>query len=239
MKIEIIKCLQDNFSYLIIDETNKNACVVDPSEAKPIINFIENNKINLKYILNTHHHYDHVGGNLELKRKYNSKVIGFKEDKKRIPGIDILVEDNQIWNEDNFEAKIYHVPGHTSGHIAFHFFKEKKLFIGDTLFSLGCGRIFEGTNEEMFNSLNKIKKIPDDTEIYCGHEYTLQNSKFCLAHDSTNLNLKNKILEIERKLKNGLPTIPTFLKDELKCNIFLKAKDVKSFSKLRDLKDNF
>ena len=239
MRIEIIKCLQDNYSYLIIDKNNLKACVVDPSEASPIINFVEKKKLKLVYILNTHHHYDHVGGNLELKRKYNSKVIGFKEDKKRIPGIDILVEDNQIWNEDNFEAKIYHVPGHTSGHIAFHFFKEKKLFIGDTLFSLGCGRIFEGTNEEMFNSLNKIKKIPDDTEIYCGHEYTLQNSKFCLAHDSTNLNLKNKILEIERKLKNGLPSIPTFLKDELKCNIFLKAKDVKSFSKLRDLKDNF
>ena len=239
MRIEIIKCLQDNYSYLIIDKNNLKACVVDPSEASPIINFVEKKKLKLVYILNTHHHYDHVGGNLELKRKYNSKVIGFKEDKKRIPGIDILVEDNQIWNEDNFEAKIYHVPGHTSGHIAFHFFKEKKLFIGDTLFSLGCGRIFEGTNEEMFNSLNKIKKIPDDTEIYCGHEYTLQNSKFCLAHDSTNLNLKNKILEIERKIKNGLPTIPTFLKDELKCNIFLKAKDAKSFSKLRDLKDNF
>ena len=239
MRIEIIKCLQDNYSYLIIDKNNLKACVVDPSEASPIINFVEKKKLELVYILNTHHHYDHVGGNLELKRKYNSKVIGFKEDKKRIPGIDILVEDNQIWNEDNFEAKIYHVPGHTSGHIAFHFFKEKKLFIGDTLFSLGCGRIFEGTNEEMFNSLNRIKKIPDDTEIYCGHEYTLQNSKFCLAHDSTNLNLKNKILEIERKLKDGLPTIPTFLKDELKCNIFLKAKDVKSFSKLRDLKDNF
>ena len=239
MRIEIIKCLQDNYSYLIIDKNNLKACVVDPSEASPIINFVEKKKLKLIYILNTHHHYDHVGGNLELKRKYNSKVIGFKEDKKRIPGIDILVEDNQIWNEDNFEAKIYHVPGHTSGHIAFHFFKEKKLFIGDTLFSLGCGRIFEGTNEEMFNSLNRIKKIPDDTEIYCGHEYTLQNSKFCLSHDSTNLNLKNKILEIERKLKNGLPTIPTILKDELKCNIFLKAKDVKSFSKLRDLKDNF
>ena len=239
MRIEIIKCLQDNYSYLIIDKNNLKACVVDPSEASPIINFVEKKKLKLVYILNTHHHYDHVGGNLELKRKYNSKVIGFKEDKKRIPGIDILVEDNQIWNEDNFEARVYHVPGHTSGHIAFHFFKEKKLFIGDTLFSLGCGRIFEGTNEEMFNSLNKIKKIPDDTEIYCGHEYTLQNSKFCLAHDSTNLNLKNKILEIERKLKDGLPTIPTFLKDELKCNIFLKAKDVKSFSKLRDLKDNF
>ena len=175
MRIEIIKCLQDNYSYLIIDKNNLKACVVDPGEASPVINFVEKKKLKLVYILNTHHHYDHVGGNLELKRKYNSKVIGFKEDKKRIPGIDILVEDNQIWNEDNFEAKIYHVPGHTSGHIAFHFFKEKKLFIGDTLFSLGCGRIFEGTNEEMFNSLSKIKKIPDDTEIYCGREYTLQN----------------------------------------------------------------
>ena len=239
MEVKIIPCLNDNYSYLIFDKSNKNACVIDPSESKPVIKAIEENKVKLKYILNTHHHYDHVGGNKELKEKYDSKIIGFKDDKDRIPEIDILVEDNQIWSEDNFEAKIYHVPGHTSGHIAFHFFKEKKLFIGDTLFSLGCGRIFEGTNEEMFNSLNRIKKIPDDTEIYCGHEYTLQNSKFCLAHDSTNLNLKNKILEIERKLKNGLPTIPTFLKDELKCNIFLKAKDVKSFSKLRDLKDNF
>ena len=239
MIIEIIKCLQDNYSYLIIDEKNLNACVVDPGEARPIINIIKQKKLKLVYILNTHHHNDHVGGNLELKEKYDSKVIGFKKDKERIPGIDILVEDNQIWKQDNFEAKIYHVPGHTSGHIAFHFFKDKKLFIGDTLFSLGCGRVFEGTNEEMFNSLNKIKKIPGDTEVYCGHEYTLQNSKFCLTYDSTNSNLKNKILEIKKKLKSGFPTIPTLLKDELKCNIFLKAKDVQSFSKLRDLKDNF
>ncbi len=239
MKIEIIKCLKDNYSYLIIDETNNNVCVVDPSEAKPIINFVENNKLNLKYILNTHHHYDHVGGNLELKKKYNSKVIGFKEDKNRIPEIDILVENNQIWKKDNFEAKIYHIPGHTTGHIAFHLFKEKKIFTGDTLFSLGCGRIFEGTYEQMFNSLKKIKELPKDTEIYCGHEYTLQNSKFCLANDSKNLKLQEKIVKIQKKLKNGLPTIPTILNDEIECNIFLKAKDLKSFSKLRDLKDNF
>ena len=126
MKIEIIKCLQDNYSYLIINETNKKACVVDPGEASPIINFIENNNIKLKYILNTHHHYDHVAGNIELKKRYGSKVVAFKEDKSRIPQIDILVEDNQIWKVKNFEAKIYHIPGHTSGHIAFHFFKEKK-----------------------------------------------------------------------------------------------------------------
>ena len=239
MKVEIIKCLQDNYSYIIIDGKNQIACVVDPSEAQPIINFVEEKKIYLKYILNTHHHYDHIGGNQELQKKYNSKIVGFKEDRNRIPGINEFVENNQIWKADNFEAKILHVPGHTSGHIAYHFYKEKKIFTGDTLFSLGCGRIFEGTYEEMFNSLNKIKNLSEDTEIFCGHEYTLQNSKFCIYHDSKNLNLKKKIVEIEEKLRKGLQTIPSILKDEIKCNIFLKAKDLESFSKLRDLKDNF
>ena len=239
MKVEIIKCLKDNYSYIIIDQTNQNACVVDPSEASPIINFVENNKVNIKYILNTHHHYDHVGGNFELKKKYNCKIIGFEGDKDRIPEIDILVNDNQIWKMDNFEAKIYHTPGHTTGHIAYHFFKEKKIFTGDTLFSLGCGKIFEGTHEQMFNSLNRIKELDKNTEIYCGHEYTLQNSIFCLSNDTGNLNLKEKITKIKDKLKNDLPTIPTLLEDEINCNIFLKARDVKSFSKLRDLKDNF
>jgi hydroxyacylglutathione hydrolase len=239
MKIQTIKCLQDNYSYLIIDETNLNACVVDPSESKPIINFVERNNINLKYILNTHHHFDHVGGNKELKKRYNLNVIGFKGDKDRIPEIDILVDDQKIWKKGNFEAKIYHIPGHTSGHIAFHFFKEKKIFTGDTLFSLGCGRIFEGTHEQMFNSLKKIKTLPRDTEIYCGHEYTLQNSNFCIVYDSDNLQLKKKIVKIKEKLENKLPTVPTILDDEIQCNIFLKAKDLQTFSKLRDLKDNF
>jgi hydroxyacylglutathione hydrolase len=238
MRVETIKCLKDNYSYLIIDQTNQNACVVDPSEAQPIINFIENNKINLKYILNTHHHYDHVDGNFELKKKYNCKIIGFEGDKNRIPGVDTLVKDNQIWKIDNFEAKIYHTPGHTSGHIAFHFFKDRKIFTGDTLFSLGCGKIFEGTYEQMFNSLNKIKKLEKNTKIYCGHEYTLQNSQFCLANDPENSKLKEKIIKIKERLKNGLPTVPSILEDEIDCNIFLKATDVKSFSKLRDLKDN-
>ena len=239
MRVEIIPCLQDNYSYLIIDESNKTASVVDPSEAKPIINFIEKENINLKYILNTHHHYDHIGGNKDLKKKYNSVVIGYKDDASRIPGIDILLKNNQIWKADNFEAKILHIPGHTTGHISFHFFKEKLIFTGDTLFSLGCGKIFEGTYQDMFDSLNQIKKLPQDTKIYCGHEYTLQNSKFCIKHDPENLNLKNKIVEIKKKLENNIPTIPSTLKDENECNIFLRAKDVKSFSKLRDLKDNF
>ena len=239
MKIKIIKCLQDNYSYLIFNETNKNACVIDPSESQPIIDFVEKNNINLKFILNTHHHYDHIGGNIELKKKYNSTVVGFKDDKDRIPGIDILVTDNQIWKQDDFEAKIIHIPGHTSGHIAYYFFKEEKIFTGDTLFSLGCGRIFEGTYNQMFNSLKKLKKLPSETKIYCGHEYTLQNSKFCITHDSENISLKKKITEIKDKIKKGLPTIPTTLNEEIECNIFLKANDVKSFSKLRDLKDNF
>ena len=239
MRVKIIKCLQDNYSYLLIDDTKSIGCVVDPSEAAPVINYVENNNIELKYILNTHHHFDHVGGNFELKKRYNSKIVGYKEDKNRIPEIDILVEDNQKWKGENFEAKIYHTPGHTSGHIAFHFFKEKKIFTGDTLFSLGCGRIFEGTYEQMFNSLKKIKKLPKDTKIYCGHEYTLQNANFCIAHDSENLKLKKKIIKIKENLKNNLPSIPTILADEMECNIFLKAKDVESFSKLRDLKDNF
>tara|TARA_B100001013_G_scaffold263189_1_gene165638 strand:+ start:272 stop:991 length:720 start_codon:yes stop_codon:yes gene_type:complete len=239
MKIEIIKCLQDNYSYLLIDEENNYSCVIDPSESKPIINFIENNNIKLKFILNTHHHFDHVGGNKDLKKKYNSKVIGFKKDKDRIPEIDICLDDKDIWKSKKFEAKIYHIPGHTSGHICYHFFNQNILFTGDTLFSLGCGRIFEGTYEQMFSSLQLIKSFPKNTKIYCGHEYTLKNSDFCLKYDANNFILKEKILSIKENLKKGLPTIPSTVQDELNCNIFLRSEDIETFSKLRDLKDNF
>ena len=239
MRIEIIPCLKDNYSYLIIDESNNSACVIDPSEAHPIISFVENNDINLKYILNTHHHFDHIGGNKELKKKFGSTILGFKEDSHRIPEIDILLEDDQIWKAQNFIAKIIHIPGHTLGHICFYFFNEKLIFTGDTLFSLGCGKIFEGTYKQMYDSLNKIKSLPKETKVYCGHEYTLNNSRFCIKYDSKNLNLKKKIDDINEKIKNGLPTIPSTIKEELDCNIFLRTKDLESFSKLRDLKDNF
>ncbi len=239
MRIEIISCLNDNYSYLVIDESNNFACVVDPSEARPIISFVEKNNIKPMYILNTHHHFDHVGGNKEIKKKFGSTILGFKEDSHRIPGIDILVEDNQIWKAQNFIAKVIHIPGHTSGHICFHFFNEKLVFTGDTLFSLGCGKIFEGTYKQMYDSLNKIKSLPQETKVYCGHEYTLNNSKFCMEYDPKNLYLKKKIKNINERIKNGLPTIPTTIKEELDCNIFLRTKDIESFSKLRDLKDNF
>ena len=239
MKIEIIRCLQDNYSYLVIDEKNNIACVIDPSEADPIIKHLEKHKIKLKFILNTHHHYDHVGGNKKLKEKYKAKVVGYREDKKRIPEIDILLDDQETWIHENFEAKIIYIPGHTLGHICFYFYKEESIFTGDTLFSLGCGRIFEGTYSQMFDSLMKLKKLPENTKVYCGHEYTKKNSEFCLTFDANNNNLKAKILRIDAMLKNGLPTIPSTIKDELECNIFLRSNNVKTFSKLRDLKDNF
>tara|TARA_B100000029_G_scaffold362691_1_gene355713 strand:+ start:162 stop:881 length:720 start_codon:yes stop_codon:yes gene_type:complete len=239
MDVEIIKCLKDNYSYLVIDNKTNSACVIDPSESKPIINFVEKTNINLKFILNTHHHYDHIGGNKELKKKYSAKVIGFEEDKNRIPEIDICLKDREVWKYNNFEFKIFHIAGHTSGHICINFYKEKLLFTGDTLFSLGCGRIFEGTYKQMYNSLKLIKTFSIETKIYCGHEYTLKNSQFCSMHDKENLKLKEKILKIKKKLDKGLPTVPTTLKDELETNIFLRCNSIETFSKLRDLKDNF
>ena len=239
MKIKIIPCLQDNYSYLIIDEENNIACVVDPSEADPIIKYLENTQIKLKFILNTHHHYDHVGGNQRLKEKYGASVVGYEGDKVRIPGIDILINDQETWIHKNFEAKIIHIPGHTLGHICFYFYKDESVFTGDTLFSLGCGRIFEGTYSQMFNSLMRLKKLPQNTKIFCGHEYTKQNSDFCIIHDKNNKNLKIKINDVEIKLKKGLPTVPSTIKDELECNIFLRSNNLETFSKLRDLKDNF
>ncbi len=238
MNVEIIKCLKDNYSYLITD-SDRNSIIIDPSESDPIIKIIEKKKLNLKFILNTHHHFDHIGGNDELKKKYSSEIVGFKKDKDRIPGIDISVSDNEVWKSGNFEAKIIYIPGHTSGHIAFYFYKNEILFSGDTLFSLGCGRVFEGTHEDMYNSLSKLKSLPLNTKVYCGHEYTYNNSLFCIKYDSENIMLKKKIIEIEKKLRKKEPTIPSTIKDELECNIFLRAKTLAEFSKLRDLKDNF
>ena len=253
MEVKIIPCLNDNYSYLIFDKNKKNACVIDPSESEPVIKIIEKNKLNLKYILNTHHHYDHVGGNKKLKEKYSCKIVGFNEDKDRIPEIDITLKDNQKWKNELFECEILHVPGHTSGHISIYIKQINALFTGDTLFSLGCGRIFEGTYDEMYNSLEKLKKFPKNTQIYCGHEYTKKNADFCLSIDTKNSKLINKISQINEKIKINEATIPSTLEDELECNIFLKSDNleiqkrlginsgnpIETFKKLRELKDNF
>tara|TARA_B100000579_G_C22581352_1_gene733662 strand:+ start:34 stop:792 length:759 start_codon:yes stop_codon:yes gene_type:complete len=252
MKIEIIQCLSDNYSYLIFDKDTNTVSIVDPSEFNACDEVIKKYE-KLDYILNTHHHTDHVDGNIQLKKKYNSKVLGFDGDKKRIPGIDIFLEENQIQKIGNLFFRVIFVPGHTKGHIAFYFKKEKIIFTGDTLFSLGCGRVFEGTNVDMFNSLNKLKILPPETKIYCGHEYTKKNLDFCLKYDLNNSWLKEKLIKINSKLKNNLPTIPTTIGEELKTNIFFKcndnvikqtlnlkdAPDQEIFTKLRDLKDRF
>jgi len=253
MLITPIPCLKDNYAYIINDNNSKTIGVVDPSEAKPIISFLEKNKIKLNYILNTHHHFDHIGGNIELKKIYNAKIIGFEGDKHRIPGIDITVGDSQKWNFGSSIIKILHIPGHTLGHICFFFEKEKIAFTGDTLFSLGCGRIFEGDHKQMLDSLNKIKKLPRDTKIYCGHEYTYKNAEFCLKYENNNIDLKKKFEEIKELRSQNLPTIPSSLEDELKSNIFLRCdkkeikikldmknqEDLEVFKKARELKDSF
>ena len=252
MEIRIIKCLKDNYSYLIIEKNTNTVSIVDPSEFEACDKIIKKYK-KLDYILNTHHHNDHVGGNLQLKEKYNSKILGFGKDKHRIPGINIFLKDNEKYKIGNLKFKVIFIPGHTIGHIAFYFEKEKVLFCGDTLFSLGCGRVFEGTNEEMFNSLNKLKNLSKETKIYCGHEYTKTNSNFCIKYDSKNISLKEKIKTINSNLEKKLPTITTNLDEELKTNIFLRCDDIsvkkalnlkdasdqEIFSKLRGLKDTF
>ena len=252
MKIEIIPCLSDNYSYLIFEKNTNTVSIVDPSEFSTCDSVIKKYK-KLDYILNTHHHADHVDGNMQLKKKYNSKIFGFDGDKSRIPGIDICLKENQIYKIGSLLFKVIFIPGHTKGHIAFYFEKEKVVFTGDTLFSLGCGRVFEGTHEDMFYSLNKLKILPLETKVYCGHEYTKKNLDFCLKYDPNNSILKEKALRINSKLEKNLPTIPTTISEELKTNIFLRcndslikqslnlkdASDQEIFTKLRDLKDAF
>lgn len=253
MKIEIIPCLNDNYSYLIHDEISNTVAIVDPSEFMPCDTIISKNYQKLDFILNTHHHYDHVGGNEELKKKYNSKVLGFENDKNRIPQIDTVLKDNQEFKIGTLNFTTIFIPGHTKGHIAFYFKKEKVIFTGDTLFSLGCGRIFEGTYEQMFQSLNKLKNLPGDTKIYCGHEYTYKNLEFCLKFNPNNTHLKKKKNAVELILNIKKPTIPSTIEEEIKTNIFFKfndpdvkkalnlenSSDIEIFTKLRDLKDNF
>ena len=253
LNINIIPCLQDNYSFVIHDTETDTIAVVDPSEFEPITNFIEKKFKKIDYILNTHHHFDHIGGNLDLQKKYNAKIVGSKKDEKRIPGINIKLSDNENFNLGNIIFKIFLMPGHTSGHICFYAKKEKVVFTGDTLFSLGCGRVFEGTHLEMLESLKLIKRLPIDTQIYCGHEYTQKNLDFCTQYEKNNTKLKEKKKWIISRLDQNQPTIPISVKEELNTNIFLRcdnsevkksldmqnSTELEVFKKLRDLKDVF
>ena len=253
MNIVIISCLNDNYSYLFHEEKTNTVAIIDPSEFDPCDKVISNKFKKLDYILNTHHHHDHVGGNEKLKKKYGSTILGFEGDKDRIPSIDKFLKDNQNFKIGDTSFEVIFIPGHTKGHIAFYSKNEKIIFTGDTLFSLGCGKVFEGTNEQMFNSLNKFKKLPLDTKVYCGHEYTKKNLDFCIKYDPNNKYLKKKKIWVDAKIKSNLPSIPVSIEEELRTNIFLRcdeqavkialnlnnSSEQEIFAKLRDLKDNF
>ena len=253
LDVSIIKCLSDNYSYLIRDKKTNLVGVVDPSEFNAVDLKISKTYKKLDFILNTHHHHDHVGGNIDLKKKYNSKIICSSYDKKRIPGADIKKDDGNEFSFGETNFKVMHIPGHTLGHIAFYSKKANVIFTGDTLFSLGCGKIFEGTFEQMFRSLEKIKNLSKNTLIYCGHEYTNNNGKFCISIDKDNINLRNRIEDAKNKTEKKLPTLPITLGEELETNIFLRCdnKKIKNnlkmdnnsklevFTKLRNLKDKF
>ena len=253
LDVSIIKCLSDNYSYLIRDKKTNLVGVVDPSEFNPIDIEISKTYKKLDFILNTHHHNDHVGGNMDLKKKYNSKVICSSYDEKKIPGVDIKKSDGDQFSLGETDFKIIHIPGHTLGHIAFYSEQANVIFTGDTLFSLGCGRIFEGTFEQMFESLEKIKNLPKNTMMYCGHEYTEKNGQFCISIDKENVKLGNRIEDAKNKIQKKLPTLPIALGEEIETNIFLRCDDKKIknnlkmdkgsklevFIKLRNLKDKF
>ncbi len=251
--INIIKCLTDNYSYLIADKEKKFVAIIDPSEFEPVDKIIRESYNKLDFILNTHHHADHIGGNSKLKEKYNAKIICSYYDKDKIPNYDLLKKNGDEFNIGNLNFKVIHTPGHTSGHIIFYLKECNTVFTGDTLFSLGCGRMFEGTYTEMFDSINKIKNLPKETLIYCGHEYTKSNYDFCKTYDNDNPLLDKKLEFINLKIKNNEPTIPISISEELETNIFFRwqdkkirqklnltnSTDIEVFKKLRELKDNF
>lgn len=234
-KIQIIPILNDNYAYFL--QCNNKNIVVDPGEAQPIIDFLEKNQLSLDLILSTHHHADHIAGNDELKRKYRCSIAGPKAEQKRINTLDILLDENSDFDINEETVQIIQTPGHTSGHICFYFSKQKILFSGDTLFSMGCGRLFEGTPEQMWDSLNKLMKLPKETLIYCGHEYTLSNAEFCLKLEPENTDLLKRYAQIQELRCNNKPTLPVSLDTEMQTNIFLRAGSVEQFAKLRSLKD--
>ncbi|PRQ34963.1 putative hydroxyacylglutathione hydrolase [Rosa chinensis] len=223
LQIELVPCLRDNYAYLLHDVDTGTVGVVDPSEAVPVIDALSKKNRNLTYILNTHHHHDHTGGNAELKARYGAKVIGSGIDRDRIPGIDIVLNDGDKWMFAGHEVHVMGTPGHTKGHISFYFPGSGSIFTGDTLFSLSCGKLFEGTPDQMQSSLTKIMSLPDDTEVYFGHEYTLSNSKFALSIEPENEELQSYAARVAHLRSKGVPTVPTTLLLEKTCNPFLRT----------------
>ena len=230
--IDPIEAFQDNYIWLI--HNDQNSVIVDPGDAGPVISALERKNLNLVAILITHHHADHIGGGIALQEKYpHIKIFAPQKDKYDFVNISLKNGDEINIPELQINYKIIEIPGHTRGHIAYY--DKKNLFCGDTLFACGCGKIFDGTHEQMYNSLKKISALPKDTKIYCAHEYTKKNITFALSLDSDDTNLKLR----KALVSNMKNTIPSSLEEELKTNPFLKCTSLEAFKRLRDLKDQY
>lgn len=221
--IEILPALADNYIYLVCDRDLGLAMVVDPGDADVVRRELQKRDLHLAVILNTHYHTDHIAGNLKLQNEYGAPVIGPDLEKHRIEGLTRGVNQGDIVTFSDLRGQVLDVPGHTSGHVAFHFPALKAVFCGDTLFSLGCGRLFEGTAAQMWESVQKLRALPDDTLLYSGHEYTEKNAKFALLLDKDNAELKLRIADVSNLRRKGLPTLPVALAQERQTNPFLRV----------------
>jgi hydroxyacylglutathione hydrolase len=224
-EIRLFPCLSDNYGYLIHDPATKATASVDAPEAGPIIQALEREGWTLRDILVTHHHGDHVGGIAELKQKYDCRVVAPHDKTAKIPQVDLRVRQGDVVKVGSLLARVLETPGHTLDHISYVFDDEKALFAADTLFSIGCGRVFEGDYPMMWDSLLKLRALPDDFRLYCGHEYTAGNVKFALTVEPDNAALKARAGEVTRLRAAGKPTIPTLLGEEKQANVFLRADD--------------
>ena len=230
LSVEPIKAYTDNYIWLV--STNEGSIVVDPGESKEILNLIDSNKIDLKGVLITHHHYDHTNGLLDLTNKMNLEVYG----PKKIEGINNIVKESDKFSLIGIDFEVIEIPGHTLDHLAFYSSNNKDpiLFCGDTLFAGGCGRVFEGTFEQMFKSLKKISNYPKETKIFCGHEYTLSNLKFALEVDEDNKQLADEYINVKKLISSDIPSLPTNLNKELKLNPFLRCNEINIKNKIID-----
>jgi len=239
LDIHMFPCLNDNYGFLVHSpDTGETACI-DTPEASKIILALEEKGWKLTHIWNTHHHPDHAWGNEELKGLYGVSIIGCEADKARIPGLDIGVGDGDSFKFGGHDVHVIDTPGHTIGHIAFHIPAAKAAFVGDTIFALGCGRLFEGTPTQMFDSLAKIAALPDDTSLYCAHEYTLSNGRFALTVEPDNQDLIDYMRDAKAKRDKDLPTVPTTVAAEKAANPFVRANSADRLGDIRKAKDNF
>jgi hydroxyacylglutathione hydrolase len=220
MKILQIPLLRDNYGYLLVCEKTNEAAIVDPSEAAPVLERAEQQHIHLTSILNTHHHRDHTGGNQDLLAARALQVYGHESDRERIPGLTRPVRDRDEIRIGEMKGTVLHVPGHTTGHVAYLF--GNALFCGDTLFTAGCGRLFEGSAEEMHASLSRLMALREDTKIYCGHEYTENNLRFALTVEPNNPKVAARYERVQAQRARGLSTVPSTLEEEKQTNPFLR-----------------